>query len=149
VLYKYTLHGVLPDQPSISSSGSKSFPFLNSSNESWFAGVVSFCTIDDAKARLKDDSFTCLVELSSLQQIGSSSQAVERSSIAHDLTSLLLANSKHDLFAYSDIVLRVSDANGQPADVRAHKNILAARSPVFRAMFKHQMKVRRFNCSNI
>ncbi|XP_058808590.1 speckle-type POZ protein-like [Phymastichus coffea] len=41
---------------------------------------------------------------------------------------------------FSDVTLRVDGA-----DIRAHKNILACRSPVFRAMFTHPMKEARSN----
>lgn len=97
--------------------------------------------LDEANGLLPDDKLTLFCEVSVVADsvnISGQSNAVQfkvpECRLADDL-GLLFENQR-----FSDVTLCV---NGR--DFQAHKAILAARSPVFAAMFEHEMEERKHN----
>lgn len=97
--------------------------------------------MDEANGLLPDDKLTLFCEVSvvadSVNISGQSSQAqlkVPECCLASDLSALWERN------AFSDVTLCVKGREFQ-----AHKSILAARSPVFNAMFEHEMEEKKLN----
>ncbi|KAL1763418.1 speckle-type POZ protein, partial [Sigmodon hispidus] len=97
--------------------------------------------ISNAQSLLSDDSLTLLCEVSIVQDYLSISDEDSRPSI--QVPRCTLADELGELQengSFADCCLVVA---GQ--EFRAHKAILAARSPVFKAMFEHDMEERRKN----
>lgn len=97
--------------------------------------------LDEANGLLPDDKLTIFCEVSVVADsvnISGQSNAVQfkvpECRLSDDL-GMLFENQK-----FSDVTLSVSGREFQ-----AHKAILAARSPVFAAMFEHEMEERKFN----
>ncbi|KAK7792671.1 hypothetical protein R5R35_012517 [Gryllus longicercus] len=97
--------------------------------------------LDQANGYLSDDKLTIFCEVSvvaNIVNIHGKSTAVQfkvPECRLHDDLETLFENQK-----FSDVTLSVSGR-----ELQAHKAILAARSPVFAAMFEHEMKERKFN----
>ncbi|XP_044762351.1 speckle-type POZ protein B isoform X2 [Coccinella septempunctata] len=97
--------------------------------------------LDEANGLLPDDKLTIFCEVSVVaDSVNISGQSntiqfkVPECRLSDDL-GLLFENQK-----FSDVTLSVSGREFQ-----AHKAILAARSPVFQAMFEHEMEERKHN----
>ncbi|XP_021917438.1 speckle-type POZ protein B isoform X2 [Zootermopsis nevadensis] len=97
--------------------------------------------LDEANGLLPDDKLTIFCEVSVVADsvnISGQSNAIQfkvpECRLSDDL-GLLFENQK-----FSDVTLSVSGREFQ-----AHKAILAARSPVFAAMFEHEMEERKHN----
>ncbi|KAK9686477.1 MATH domain [Popillia japonica] len=97
--------------------------------------------LDEANGLLPDDKLTIFCEVSvvadSVNISGQSNTVqfkVPECRLSDDL-GLLFENQK-----FSDVTLSVAGREFQ-----AHKSILAARSPVFQAMFEHEMEERKHN----
>ena len=112
-------------------------------------GFEKFITRDSflspAQVLTPDDKFTLLCKVSVLQDSFSISGQNPRPAIK--VTRCTLEDDVGELWEnplFTDCSLLVAGH-----EFRAHKVILAARSPVFRAMFEHQMEERLANCFEI
>ena len=112
-------------------------------------GFEKFITRDSflspAQVLTPDDKFTLLCKVSVLQDSFSISGQNPRPAIK--VTRCTLEDDVGELWEnplFTDCSLLVAGH-----EFRAHKAILAARSPVFRAMFEHQMEERLTNCVEI
>ena len=97
--------------------------------------------LDETNGLLPDDRLTLYCEVSvvadSINHSGQSSISqfkIPDCRLADDLGSLF------DSAKFSDVILSVAGA-----EFNAHKSILAARSPVFAAMFEHEMEEKKQN----
>ena len=97
--------------------------------------------LDDTNGLLPDDRLTLYCEVSvvaeSINHSGQSSTSqfkIPDCRLSDDLGSLFESGK------FSDVIL---SCNG--AEFNAHKSILAARSPVFAAMFEHEMEEKKQN----
>ncbi|CAK9303764.1 unnamed protein product [Gordionus sp. m RMFG-2023] len=97
--------------------------------------------LDDANGLLPDDKLTLFCEVSVVaESVNVSGQTnltpfkVPECKLSEDLNALFESQT------FSDVVLCV-----EKKEFKSHKAILAARSPVFAAMFEHEMEERKLN----
>uniref|UniRef100_A0A0A6YWS7 TD and POZ domain containing 8 n=3 Tax=Mus musculus TaxID=10090 RepID=A0A0A6YWS7_MOUSE len=103
--------------------------------------IIRHTFLSLAQVLTPDDKFTVLCKVSVLQDSFSISGQNPRPAIK--VTRCALEDDVGELWEnslFTDCCLLVAGH-----EFRAHKVILAARSPVFRAMFEHEMKVRLTN----
>ncbi|XP_065207973.1 speckle-type POZ protein-like [Planococcus citri] len=92
---------------------------------------------------LHKDALTIVCELKGATLNSTTVETVQRCSIAPMITENGVSKSLEGLLLNQDFIDVTFSLNGE--NFGAHKNILAARSPVFAAMFKHDMEENRLN----
>lgn len=103
--------------------------------------------LDEANGLLPDDKLTLYCEVSVVAD--SVNISGQNNAIQFKVPDCRLSDDLGQLFhseKFSDVTLKVKEQeNGREGEFRAHKAILAARSPVFAAMFEHEMEEKKQN----